>query len=57
MASGNQTCSGNCADLPTQPRKIPSPAATQSQCIESLRRGEVGSDSRWKISWKLNVPT
>src|SRR5215470_1724407 len=31
MASGSQTCSGNCADLPTQPRKIPSPAATSIQ--------------------------
>ena len=26
MASGNQTCSGNCADLPTAPKKIPKPA-------------------------------
>ena len=30
IASGSHTCSGNCADLPTQPRKMPSPA-TSSQ--------------------------
>ncbi len=27
MASGSQTCSGNCADLPTVPMKSSSPAA------------------------------
>src|SRR5579872_5625863 len=26
MASGSQTCSGNCADLPTAPQKMQSPA-------------------------------
>src|SRR5215831_16848151 len=31
IASGNHTWSGNCADLPTQPRKMPSPATTSSQ--------------------------
>src|SRR5277367_3078544 len=27
IASGNQTCSGNCADLPIAPQKISRPAA------------------------------
>src|SRR5262252_4897073 len=31
IASGSQTCSGNCADLPTQPRNTPRPATTSSQ--------------------------
>src|SRR3954454_2692168 len=31
IASGNHTCSGNCADLPTQPVKMPRPASTSSQ--------------------------
>ena len=31
IASGNQTCSGNWALLPTQPAKIPRPATVSSQ--------------------------
>src|SRR5437868_5617693 len=36
MASGSQVCSGNCALLPTQPQKMPTPATNSSHWLMSL---------------------
>ena len=32
IASGSHVCNGTCADLPTQPTKIPKPMSTHNPC-------------------------
>jgi hypothetical protein len=52
IASGNQTCSGNCADLPTAPQKISSPATVASPPRISGRAKTICFSSS-----KLSVPS
>src|SRR5207244_12802590 len=60
IASGNQTCSGNCADLPTAPQKIKSAATVRNAgCADKIdppSDGFAAANNRGAISVKTIDP-